>query len=133
VFVRTDETADNLYKTKAFDIFSGPIAPGNHTLSVLATYRGHGYGVFEYLSKYTFTARGNSTFIAGEGKLAKIDCKGHEKGGPTMKMEQRPSIDCKVTEVSPEKEKTPAPPATTPATTPAPAPAAAPAPGAPGK
>jgi hypothetical protein len=137
VFVRTDETADNLYKTKAFDIFSGPIAPGNHTLSVLATYRGHGYGVFEYLSKYTFTARGNSTFIAGEGKLSKIDCKGHEKGGPTMKMEQRPAIECKVTEVSPEKEKTPAPPATTPATTPAapaPAPAApAPAPGAPGK
>ncbi len=128
VFVRTDETADNLYKTKAFDIFSGPIAPGNHTLSVLATYRGHGYGVFEYLSKYTFTARGNSTFIAGEGKLSKIDCKGHEKGGPTMKMEQRPSLDCKVTEVSPEKEKTPAPPATTPAT-PAPAPAATPAPG----
>lgn len=129
VFVRTDETADNLYKTKAFDIFSGPIAPGNHTLSVLATYRGHGYGVFEYLSKYTFTARGNSTFIAGEGKLSKIDCKGHEKGGPTMKMEQRPAIDCKVTEVSPEKEKTPAPaatPAATPAA-PAPAPAAAPA------
>jgi hypothetical protein len=125
VFVRTDETADNLYKTKAFDIFSGPIAPGNHTLSVLATYRGHGYGVFEYLSKYTFTARGNSTFIAGEGKLSKIDCKGHEKGGPTMKMELRPAIDCKVTEVSPEKEKTPAPAATTPATTPAaPAPAA---------
>ena len=129
VFVRTDETADNLYKTKAFDIFSGPIAPGNHTLSVLVTYRGHGYGVFEYLSKYTFTARGNSTFIAGEGKLSKIDCKGHEKGGPTMKMEQRPSIDCKVTEVAPEKEKTPPPPATTPATTPAPAPAATPAPG----
>ena len=134
VFVRTDETADNLYKTKAFDIFSGPIAPGNHTLSVLATYRGHGYGVFEYLSKYTFTARGNSTFIAGEGKLAKIDCKGHEKGGPTMKMELRPSIDCKVTDVSPEKEKTPAPPATTPATTPAaPAPAAPAATPAPGK
>ena len=126
VFVRTDETADNLYKTKAFDIFSGPIAPGNHTLSVVASYRGHGYGVFEYLSKYTFTARGNSTFIAGEGKIAKIDCKGHEKGGPTMKMEQRPAIDCKVTDVSPEKEKTPAPPPTTPAT-----PAAAPAPAAP--
>ena len=134
VFVRTDETADNLYKTKAFDIFSGPIAPGNHTLSVLVTYRGHGYGVFEYLSKYTFTARGNSTFIAGEGKLSKIDCKGHEKGGPTMKMELRPSIDCKVTDVSPEKEKTPAPPATTPATTPAaPAPAAPAATPAPGK
>ena len=125
VFVRTDETAENLYKTKSFDIFSGPIAPGNHTLSIVATYRGHGYGVFEYLSKYTFTARGNSTFVAGEGKLSKIDCRGHEKGGPTMPMEKRPAVDCKVTEVSPEKEKAPssvpaapAPAATPPATTP---------------
>lgn len=140
VFVRTDETADNLYKTKSFDVFSGPIAPGNHTLSIVATYRGHGYGVFEYLSKYTFTARGNSTFIAGEGKLSKLDCRGHEKGGPTMPMEKRPAVTCKVTEVSPEKSGgTPAtgtgggtttpPPATT--TTPAPPAggAATPAPG----
>lgn len=138
VFVRTDETADNLYKTKAFDVFSGPIAPGSHTLSIVATYRGHGYGVFEYLSKYTFTARGNSNFIAGEGKLSKIDCRGHEKGGPTMPMEKRPAVTCKVTEVSPEKSggtpaagggatpppatTTPAPPAGGAATTPSPAP-----------
>ena len=126
VFVRTDETADNLYKTKAFDVFSGPIAPGNHTLAIVATYRGHGYGVFEYLSKYTFTARGNSTFIAGEGKLSKIDCRGSEKGGPTMPMEKRPAITCKVTEVSPEKSGA-APSGAAPApTTPAPA---TPAPG----
>ncbi len=124
VFVRTDETADNLFKTKSFDIFSGPIAPGNHTLAVVATYRGHGYGVFEYLSKYTFTARGNQSFIAGEGKLSKIDCRGHEKGGPTTPLEKRPAIECKVTQVSPEKGTD------GPATTPAAAPAAAtPAPG----
>lgn len=135
VFVRTDETADNLYKTKAFDVFSGPIAPGNHTLAIVATYRGHGYGVFEYLSKYTFTARGNSTFIAGEGKLSKIDCRGHEKGGPTMPMEKRPAVTCKVTEVSPEKSggtPTGGGASSTPATTtppPAPAGGAAPAPG----
>lgn len=138
VFVRTDETADNLYKTKSFDVFSGPIAPGNHTLAIVATYRGHGYGVFEYLSKYTFTARGNSTFIAGEGKLSKIDCRGHEKGGPTMPMEKRPAVTCKVTEVSPEKSggvpaagggATP-PPATT---TPAPPAGGAATPAAPGK
>ena len=57
VFVRTDDTAENLYKTKSFDVFAGPISPGNHNLAVVATYRGHGYGVFEYLSKYTFTAK----------------------------------------------------------------------------
>jgi len=126
VFVRTDETADNLYKTKSFDIFSGPIAPGNHTLAIVATYRGHGYGVFEYLSKYTFTARGNQSFIAGEGKLSKIDCRGHEKGGPTTPLEKRPAVDCKVTQVSPEKGTDKAP---TPAAAPAAAPAATPTPG----
>ena len=84
-------------------VFSGPIAPGNHTLSVVATYRGHGYGVFEYLSKYTFTARGNSTFIAGEGKLSKVDCRGYEKGGATTPLESRPAVECKVTQASPDK------------------------------
>lgn len=112
VFVRTDETAEDLYKTKAFDVFAGPIAPGNHTLAVAATYRGHGYGVFEYLSKYTFTARGNSTFIAGEGKLSKVDCRGFEKGGATTPLENRPAVDCKVTQASPDK------PAEAPAATP---------------
>ncbi len=135
VFVRSDETADNLYKTKSFDVFSGPIAPGSHTLAIAATYRGHGYGVFEYLSKYTFTARGNTTFIAGEGKLSKIDCRGHEKGGPTMPMEKRPAVDCKVSEVSPEKEKAPVSTgnAPAPAVTPPAAPAPATTPPAPGK
>ena len=46
VFARTDDAAESLYKTRAFDIFAGPISPGNHTLQALATYRGHGYGVF---------------------------------------------------------------------------------------
>lgn len=113
VFVRTDETGDQLYKTKSFDVFAGPIAPGSHTLSIVATYRGHGYGVFEYLSKYTFTARGSATFMAGEGKLSKIDCKGHEKGGPTTPLEKRAAVDCKTTQVSTERTEDAAPPAAT--------------------
>lgn len=122
VFVRTDETAEDLYKSKSFDVFAGPIAPGSHTLAVAATYQGHGYGVFEYLSKYTFTARGNSTFIAGEGKLSKVDCRGFEKGGATTPLENRPSVDCKVTQASPDKpEAVPAGSAPTAAATPAPA------------
>jgi hypothetical protein len=118
VFVRTDETAEDLYKTKAFDVFAGPIAPGNHTLAVAATYRGHGYGVFEYLSKYTFTARGNSAFIAGEGKLSKVDCRGYEKGGATTPLESRPAVECKVTQASPDKPNEAPAPAAAAATTP---------------
>jgi len=137
VFARTDDTAENLYKTKAFDVFAGPISPGNHTLSVVATYRGHGYGVFEYLSKYTFTAHGNQAFIAGEGKISKVDCRGFEKGGPTMPLEKRAAIECKVTQVQPEKSDKPsekpgenpgaAASGTAPASSPSPAPTAPPA------
>jgi hypothetical protein len=138
VFVRTDDSGDNLYKTKSFDIFAGPITPGSHTISAVATYRGHGYGVFEYLSKYTFTAKGSSTFTAAEGKIAKVECKGFEKGGAATPMEKRPAIDCKVTQVEPEKPAAPPTP-TAPGTTPmpasttgaaaSPAPAPAPTPG----
>ncbi len=122
VFVRTDETAESLYKTKSFDIFAGPISPGNHNLAIAATYRGHGYGVFEYLSKYTFNAKGGQAFQAGEGKIAKIDCKGFEKGGPTTPLEKRAAVECKVSQVTPEK------PADKPAPDAAPAPAPAPSP-----
>ena len=130
VLVRTDDTADNLYKTKSFDVFAGPIAPGNHTLSAIAVYKGHGYGVFAYLSKYTFTARGGQSFTAGEGKITKVECKAYEKGGATTPLEKRPALDCKVSEVAPEKgpeAPAPMPGAPSAPATPAAAPAAAPA------
>lgn len=122
VFVRSDDTAENLYKTKSFDIFAGPIAPGNHNIASIATYRGHGYGVFEYLKKYTFTANGKQAFTAGEGKVSKVECKGLEKGGPTTPMEKRAAIDCKVVQVAPDKPAG-APPTPTPGTPSAPTPA----------
>lgn len=117
IFTRADENGETLYKTGAFDVFNGPIAPGNHTLTAVATYRGHGYGVFEYLSKYTFTARGGTTFVAEEGKLTKVDCRGYEKGGANTPMEQRAAVECKATQVAPQKAPevpTPANPGTTP-------------------
>ena len=100
-----------MHKTKSFDVFAGPIAPGNHNLQIVATYRGHGYGVFEYLSKFTFTARGAASFTTGEGKISKVDCRGFEKGGAATPMEKRPSIECKVTDVQPEKPTAPTAPA----------------------
>ena len=119
VFARSDEAAESMYKTRNFDIFAGPISPGNHTLQVVATYRGHGYGVFEYLTKFTFTARGSASFTTGEGKISKVECKGYEKGGAAVPMEKRPAIECKVSEVQPEKPAEPKPSAN-PGTTPLP-------------
>lgn len=131
VFVRTDDAAESLYKTRSFDVFAGPIAPGNHTVAGTATYRGHGYGVFEYLAKYTFTAKGSQAFLAGEGKIAKVDCRGFEKGGPTTPLEKRSAIECKVAQLQPEKpadKPGDAAPGSGPGGTPPPAASAAPPP-----
>jgi hypothetical protein len=120
IFARSDDAGETLFKSTSFDVFAGPISPGNHTLSATVTYRGHGYGVFEYLSKFTFTASGGATFVAEEGKTSKVDCKGFEKGGANTPMEKRPAVECKVTEVAPQKAPD-APTQTTPGTTPMPA------------
>ena len=135
VFARTDDSGENLFKTKSFDIFTGPISPGNHQLAMVATYKGHGYGVFEYLSKFTFTARNQSSFVSAEGKISRVECRGFEKGGASTPMEKRAAIDCKVTDVAPDKPadvqksttpgNTPLPASAPPAAVPAPAPAPA--------
>jgi hypothetical protein len=100
VFSRSDDPATTLYKSKSIDILSGPIAPGSHTVSVVAEYRGHGYGVFKYLTKYTFTVRSSHTFTVGEGKGTKIEAIAYEKGGATTPLEQRPNIEFKVSQLS---------------------------------
>jgi hypothetical protein len=105
IFARSDEGNQNLYKTKSFDVLTGPISPGSHTISVLAIYKGHGYGVFKYLTKYTFTVRSSHTFTASEGKATRIEAIGFERGGPTTPLDKRPAIDFKVTAGTGAKEK----------------------------
>jgi len=97
IFARADDAAATLYKSKSLDILTGPISPGSHTISVIAVYKGHGYGVFKYLNKYTFTVRSSHTFTASEGKATRIEAVGFEKGGKTTRLEDRPAIDFKVT------------------------------------
>lgn len=95
VFARADDTGA-LHKQKEFEVLTGPIAPGSHTISVYAVYRGHGYGVFKYLNKYRFTVRSSHTFTATEGKNTRIDAIGFERGGVTTPLEDRPAMDFKV-------------------------------------
>lgn len=95
VFARTDDTG-NLHKDKELEVLTGPIAPGSHTISVIAVYRGHGYGVFKYLTKYKFTVRSSHTFTATEGKAMRIEAIGFERGGVTTPLEDRPALDFKV-------------------------------------
>jgi hypothetical protein len=99
VFARADDTG-KLNDSKSIDILSGPIAPGNHTVSVLMVYRGHGYGVFAYLKGYRFTVRSSHTFTASEGKLTQVTVVGFERGGVTTPLEKRPAVDFKTNVVT---------------------------------
>jgi hypothetical protein len=116
VFTRTDDAAESLYKTKTFEILNGPVAPGSHTISVVAIYKGHGIGPFKYLDKYTFTAKGSHNFTVDEGKTVKVEGLGYEKGGPNTPMETRAAIKFTTTNLAPA---TPAAAASTPAPAPA--------------
>jgi hypothetical protein len=95
IFTRSDPTGA-LHSNKSFEVLSGPIAPGSHTLSVLAIYQGHGYGVFKYLKKYKYTVRSSHTFTASEGKGTDIKVVAFERGGVTTPLENRPAFDFKV-------------------------------------
>jgi hypothetical protein len=99
IYSKSDDTG-KLDEQKNIEVLSGPISPGNHTLSVMIVYRGNGFGVFEYLKNYKFTVRSSHTFTVSEGKLTDITVVGFEKGGATTPMEKRPALDFKVNIVS---------------------------------
>jgi hypothetical protein len=96
IFSRADDGNGSLYKQTSIDVLTGPIAPGSHTLSVLAEYHGHGYGVFNYMNQYTFKVRGSHTFMAAEGKATSLHVIAHEKGGVSTPVDQKPTLDFRV-------------------------------------
>jgi len=91
IFNKTDE-GGNLAERDVIELFDGPVMPGDHTLSVVLQYRGHGYGIFSYLKGYSFKVRSSRTFTVGEGKAIKIEVVGYEKGGVTTALEERPAV-----------------------------------------
>ena len=95
VYTRADPSGA-MHDQKNIDILNGPIAPGSHTITVVAEYRGNGYGVFRYLNKYRFKVRSSHTFTASEGKAISIRAVAFEKGGVTTSLEDRPAIEFKV-------------------------------------
>jgi hypothetical protein len=104
IFAQTDETGA-LDDKKEFEVFNGSILPGNHTVSVLLEYKGHGYGLFPYLEGYRFAVRSSYTFAAAEGKQTSLRVVGYEKGNITTDLKDRPAIDFRVSVTSPGAAK----------------------------
>jgi len=91
IFNKSDESG-SLSEREVIDLFDGPVMPGDHTLSVVLHYRGHGYGIFSYLKGYSFKVRSSRTFTVGEGNAIKLEVIGFEKGGVTTPLEERPAV-----------------------------------------
>ncbi len=101
IFNKSDE-AGSLSDQEILSLFDGPVMPGEHTLSVVLLYRGHGYGIFSYLSGYQFTTKSSRTFTINEGRQIKLEVVGFEKGDATTPLEDRPDIRYIVTVVDDE-------------------------------
>ena len=91
LFNKTDTTGE-LDEQDEIELFSGSIVPGNHNLSVFLLYRGNGYGVFSYLSGYTFKIKSSHAFTAEEGKVTTLRVVAYERGGFTTDLKDRPAI-----------------------------------------
>ena len=91
IYSKTDDSGA-LDAQREFEVFNGSIVPGNHTISVLMVFQGHGYGIFSYLSGYKFTVRSSHTFTAGEGRQTGITVRAFEKGNITTELKDRPAI-----------------------------------------
>ncbi|HEY2516938.1 MAG TPA: hypothetical protein VGI39_38970 [Polyangiaceae bacterium] len=89
---RQDETGA-LADQKNIPIFSGSVPPGDHTVQVLLSFQGNGYGVFTYLKGYHFEVKSSHSFTAVEGRTLNLTAMALEKGGVTTPLEQRPAVE----------------------------------------
>jgi hypothetical protein len=89
---RQDESGA-LADQKTIPIFSGSVPPGDHTVQVLLSFQGNGYGVFTYLKGYHFEVKSSHSFTSVEGRTLSLTATALEKGGVTTPLEQRPSVE----------------------------------------
>lgn len=92
VLARNDETG-SLDSEDELVIIDGNLPPGPHNVQIELTYQGHGYGVFAYLSNYTFTSTGSYSFTAPENGAIKVLSSGFEEGNLTTEMADRPAVN----------------------------------------
>jgi hypothetical protein len=74
-------------------IYDGNLPPGPHTVQIELTYRGHGYGIFSYMSSQTVVSPSSHTFTAPENGAIKILSSGYEEGNLTTEFADRPNVN----------------------------------------
>ena len=94
VFTSTD--TDALRTRDGLEVFSGPLTPGTHTVSVSLGMRGSGYGLFSYARGYEFDLRFSCQFTAEEGRTTLVAVRTFRGGNVFTAHEERPTGICHV-------------------------------------
>ena len=76
---------------RVFEVYNGNVLPGNHVVSVELIYRGNGT-MFSYIDGYQFKIRSKYNFFAAKGRILRIEVVGHERGGMTTDLVQKPYV-----------------------------------------
>lgn len=98
-----DNKDGGLDEQREFEVFSGTLLPGNHLVSVEMVYRGSG-GLFSYVDGYRFKISSSYTFYASKGRIVKVAVVGHERGGLTTSLEDKPYVSYEVEQFRYNKE-----------------------------
>jgi hypothetical protein len=86
---RTDGT-DPLDQ-RTFELWRDRVYDVPHVLHAKVVFRGHGYGVFAYMTGYTFRVDADYT-VFPKAPAFELKMIGYEKGTPTTPVEERPAL-----------------------------------------
>ena len=88
-------TGESLKKLDGELIYDRMLAPGAHQLTVVYVYKGRPWGVFRYMTDYTFRVESGYDFVVDEGKSAELVVVATEQGDAFTAYEERPDIKFK--------------------------------------
>ena len=86
------ETDGSLNKLDDEVLYDSLLVPGAHQLTVLYVYKGRPWGVFRYMTDYTFKVESGYDFVVDEGKAAELIVTASESGNFFTAYEERPSV-----------------------------------------
>ena len=93
VFSRQDIVDAKEATRRHWPIFTGPVPPGPHVLTVELRWRGYGHKLFSYVRGYRFKVLSSFSFKAAEGTETQIRVVAYEKGNRiTTPLKDRPAI-----------------------------------------
>lgn len=90
VFVKQNSNGVKLDEEEV--IYDEIIASGAHQLSVLYVFKGRKWGIFTYMTDYTFRVESGYDFIVDEGNAAELTIIASEEGNAFTAYEDRPTV-----------------------------------------